>query len=187
MTEDPEGHGTAPDALENLTAIRSKALSRLFPGSLSSVKDASLELVPRILGSEVEYRSRLLEELATMQFMLMTEALRPLKDRSKASMPALVREMRALIKDQLRLVKEAPLGTGSESYKTQAVDLLQRRAVVLAEIRRRGLESLLRAPGTKETRTPERNPGLEEIAALVARGEAQPASEERSPDAGRVS
>jgi len=122
-----------------------------------------------------------------MQFMLLTEALRPLKDRTKASMPALVREMRALIKDQLKLVKEAPLGTGSESYKTQAVDLLQRRAVVLAEIRRRGLESLLRAPGTKETRTPERNPGLEEIAALVARGEAQEASEEQPPDAGRVS
>jgi len=187
MSQDEEQDQEPGGESETLSALRLSARRRLFPGTVHNVKDASLELVPRILGAEIEYRSRLLEELATMQMLLMSEALRPLKERSPASLPACVREMRALVKDQLKLIKDAPLGTGADSYKTQAVDLLHRRAVVLAEIRRRGLESLLAAPTAKETRLPERNPQLEEIAALVARGEVVDASSEDVPDAGRVS
>src|SRR5258706_14256309 len=101
MSKDETGGKQEEGQLSALSALRNRALDRLFPGSIRTPKDASLELVPRILGAEIEYRSRLLEELATMQFMLMTQALRPLKERSPQSLPARVRGVAALITNPL--------------------------------------------------------------------------------------
>lgn len=133
----------AKGSLESLAHLRAQSLSQLLPGSVSSVQDTSLQTLPRILGAEVAYRSRLVEELHLMQTVLTRELFREMKDRPAASLPALVREIRACITDQLRIVEKAPIGTGTEAARSQVRDLLQRHALVAAELRRKGLGQLL--------------------------------------------
>jgi hypothetical protein len=172
MNNDPDAEKEWEDHSQALASLRSTALTRLFPGSVSGIKDASQELLPRIVGMEIAYRSRLLEELQTVQLLLLTEMLRPLKDRAPSSLAALAGQVRGIIKDQLQLVREAPIGTGADAAKHQAADLLARRAYVMAEIRRRGLEHLLgsaeRQPrGEAVAQAEARTPELREIVALA--------------------
>lgn len=78
-----------------------------------------------------------------MQMLLMTETLRPLKERRPDSLSSLVREIRGLIKDQREIVEKAPIGLTAESAKTQVRDALERHAYLTAELRKRGLGKLL--------------------------------------------
>jgi hypothetical protein len=135
-----------------LAALRSQAAARFFPASSSPATDTSVETLPRIVGTEIAWRSRLIEELAALQMLLISEAMRPLTERRPDSLSSLVREIRGLIKDQREIVEKAPLGLTVENAKTQVRDALERHALLAAELRRRGLGKLLdqiagRGPG----------------------------------------
>jgi hypothetical protein len=168
------------DGLEALAALRLSAVSQLVPGSVSTVEDTSLQTLPRILGSEVAWRSRMVEELHLMQTVLTREMFREVKERPHASLPALVREIRACITDSMKIVQGAPIGTGTDAARTQVRDLLQRHALIAAELRRKGLGELLeRIHGKSEQALRALPAGVAELLAaqVPAGGEREPESE----------
>jgi hypothetical protein len=175
----PEAHFLA------LEALRIQANSRYFPQGTAPITDASAAVLPRIVAMEAVWRSRIIEELAAMQMLLVTELMRPDSRRRPDSLAATVREIRGLITDQVKMVEKTPVGMTSESAKGQVRDLLERHQYLASELRRRGLESLLEKAQRRPSELTGELPAV--AAALMGIGSAAPEPPaaphfERSPD-----
>lgn len=114
-----------------------------------------------------------------MQMLLVRETLRPLQERRPDSLSSLVREIRGLIKDQRDIVEKAPIGLSSDGAKHQVRDILERHALLAAELRRKGLGSLLDSITGAAVVKAELPAGVRELMAEAGAAEAEGAEAEK--------
>jgi hypothetical protein len=116
------------------------ALPSSFIGPLpKTVRNASSDLLPRILSNEIEFRSSILDRIAYMEGHIVKALEDKLYSVDLASMPTLLREWRGCLELSLRIVERTKgLNTG-DAATDQVSGLLAKEALLRHELERLGV------------------------------------------------